>query len=291
MSFIQALILGLVQGVTEFLPVSSSGHLAILENLFEISNDTGIAFDVVLHLGTLAAIFAAFRKDIRKLILEGCKSIFDVYENVKIYIHNKDKQDAKRYKKIISNNYRKVFLLILVSTIPTAIEGFLFRNFVAQAGTNLLAPAVGLFITGVMLLVIDFFPTGTKIPKDVGYGTALIIGICQGIAVFPGISRSGITIVACLICGFNRKFAVKYSFLMAIPAIIGAAVLECVKIPGSGVTLGLFGMYAVSAIVAGIVGYFCIQGMLLIIRKKQFRFFSLYCFMIGIAAAACNFAL
>lgn len=291
MSLIQALMLGLVQGITEFLPVSSSGHLAILENLMNISTEKGILFEVMLHLGTLGAIIAAFRKDLKKLVMEGCRSIYDIYENGRIYFHNRHEQDAKRYRKIISNNYRKLFLLILVTTIPTAVEGILFQNLVEQAGGNLLAPAVGLFITGIMLLVVDFFPAGTKIPKDVSFGIALIIGIFQGISVFPGVSRSGITIVACLLCGFNRKFAVKYSFLIAIPAILGASVVAGIQLPGSGVTLEMFGIYLVSAVLAGIVGYFCIQKMLVMIRKKQFRYFSAYCFLAGIGAAVCSFVL
>ena len=162
MSFIQALLLGVIQGITEFLPVSSSGHLAIIENLFKIETDTGLLFNTIIHLGTLAAIFIAFRQDIKKLLLEGCKALYDIYGNVQTYFHNKHQQDAKRYKKIISNNYRKLFLLLFVSTIPTAFLGFLLQNVVAQAGKTLLAPAMGLFITGILLLVVDFFPAGKK---------------------------------------------------------------------------------------------------------------------------------
>lgn len=291
MSFIQALVLGFVQGLTEFLPVSSSGHLAILENFLKINKDTRLFFDIMVHFGTLAAIFTAFRKDIKKLMTEGCKAVCDAYENVKVFFHNQNRQDARRYKKIISNNYRKLFVLLLVSTIPTALAGILFHDFSVQAGNNLLAPAIGFFITGVVLFVVDFFSAGRKIPKDVTYREAFLIGICQGIAVFPGISRSGITIAACLIFGFNRKFAVKYSFLMAVPAIVGAGILECMHIQEAGLTFGLFGIYMIAAIIAGIVGYFCIQALLTVLRKKKFRFFSVYCFIIGIIAAVCNFVL
>lgn len=165
MSFVEALILGLVQGLTEFLPISSSGHLAVLENLFIKGGSPGILFDVILHLGTLVAVFAALRKDMGKLILEGCKSIYDVLENIKVFFHNKHRQDARRYRKIISNNYRKLLLLLLVSTIPTVVEGLLFENLAKQAGKNLLAPAIGLFITGVLLLTADFFRQEKKYRK------------------------------------------------------------------------------------------------------------------------------
>lgn len=289
MSFIQALLLGVIQGITEFLPVSSSGHLAIIENLFKIETDTGLLFNTIIHLGTLAAIFIAFRQDIKKLLLEGCKALYDIYGNVQTYFHNKHQQDAKRYKKIISNNYRKLFLLLFVSTIPTAFLGFLLQNVVAQAGKTLLAPAMGLFITGILLLVVDFFPAGKKIPKDVTYSVAFLLGICQGIAVFPGISRAGITIAVCLLCGFNRKFAVKYSFLMAIPAMLGAALLELFQFSYTGENVEAMALALFAAVVAGIVGYFCIKGMLAVMRKKRFRIFSVYCFLLGVVAIVCNF--
>lgn len=291
MSFAEALFMGLIQGLTEFLPVSSSGHLAILENLFIKKNSGGILFSVILHVGTLVALLTAFRKDIKRLVLEGCKSIYEGYENIKTCFYNRNHEDARRYKKIISNNYRKLLLLILLTTIPTAVEGFLFENLAEQAGKNLLAPAMGLFITGVLLLIADFFPAGKKIPKDVSYWTAFFVGIFQGMSVFPGVSRAGVTIVVCLLFGFNRKFAVKYSFLVAIPTMLGAVILEMTQLPGSGVTPGVFGTYVAAAMVAGIVGYFCIKGMLAAMRKKKFRFFSIYCFLLGTVAVVCNFAL
>lgn len=290
MSLIEALLLGLVQGLTEFLPVSSSGHLAILKNLLQIK-ETGIIFSVLLHTGTLAVLLAAFRQDVKKLLLEGCKTIYDFAGTFKIYFKNRHEQEAIRYKKLISNNYRKLFLLLLVSTLPTAVEGILLEDLVLQAESNLLAPAIGLFITGIFLLVIDFFPAGKKIPKDVGYGTAFFIGIFQGIAVFPGISRLGITLAVCLMCGFNRKFAIKYAFLTAIPAVLGAAFWELIQVPGSGISAGTFGIYLAAAVVAGITGYFCIRLMLRLIRKKKFSFFAGYCFLLGTAAAVCNFVL
>lgn len=290
MSWIQALLLGLVQGITEFLPVSSSGHLAVLKNLFQISKNTGLLFDVIVHLGTLGAIFAAFRRELKKLFLEGCRSLYDFFGNFRIYFRNRHEQEARRYKKVISNNYRKLFYLLLISTLPTAAAGIILGDLAEQARNNLLAPAVGFFITGILLLVVDFFPAGNKIPKDVNYGTALIIGICQGLAVFPGISRTGVTIAVCLLCGFNKKFAVKYSFLLAVPAILGAAVWELIQ-SSETATPELIGTYFLGAAAAGIVGYFCIHGMLVMIRRKRFSFFSVYCFAVGIAAVVCSFVL
>lgn len=290
MSIIDALLLGLVQGLSEFLPVSSSGHLAILKNLLQIK-ETGLLFSVLLHVGTLVAVFAAFRRDLKKLLLEGCKLVYDFWENIRVYFKNRHEQEAIRYRKLVSNNYRRLLLLLLVSTIPTALEGVFLSNLVLQAESNLLAPAIGLFITGVFLLIIDFFPAGKKIPKDVSYKTALLIGVFQGIAVFPGISRLGITLAVCLMCGFNKKFAMKYAFLAAVPSILGAAVWEIIQVSGLKLSLETFGVYIVGAAVAGFVGYFSIQIMLRMLKRRKFIFFAVYCFLIGTAAAICNFVL
>ena len=291
MSIIQALLLGLVQGLTEFLPVSSSGHLALIENLFQFSSQKGLLFEVLLHIGTLAAVLTAFRQDLKKLFWESCKSVYDLWDNIRTYFHNRNHQDAKRYKKVISNNYRKLTLLLLVTTIPTAVEGFWLKTAAIQAKGNLLAPAVGFFLTGVLLLVVDFFPAGNKIPKDVGYGAALLIGIAQGIAVFPGISRSGITIAVCMLLGFNRKFAVKYSFLAAIPVIVGAGIVELTGTSDTITSPETIGIYIVAAVVAAFVGFFCIKTMLTLVRKKRFCYFAVYCFILGIACVVCSYIL
>jgi undecaprenyl-diphosphatase len=291
MTIIEALIMGIIQGVAEFLPISSSGHLAIFENILKINTDTGILYDVMLHVGTLVAIFVAFRKDIARLILEFCRIIYDIIQNSKTLIHNKKSGDAKRYKKIVSNNYRKMILLIIVSTIPTGIIGLLMKNVVTAATATLLAPGIGLLITSVLLLVVDYFKAGQKIPKDVNYWHAMAIGVCQGLATFPGVSRSGTTIVACLLCGFNRKFAVKYSFLMSIPAVMGAAILELKDIPGLNIGWEMMLTYLAGTVLAGLVGYVCIKTMLVMVQKKKFRYFSIYCFLMGIVAIVCHFAL
>lgn len=291
MSVLQTLFMGLIQGVTEFLPVSSSGHLAIFQNIFGMEADASILYDVMLHVGTLAAICVAFKSDIFRLVGESIKMLRDVFGNIGIYFRNITSADARRYKKIIHNNYRKLVFLILISTIPTGIIGLLFRNLVISANSNLLTPGVGLLLTGVMLLITDYVQAGSLIPKNVPYGDAVLVGVAQGLAVFPGVSRSGITIVACLLCGFNRKFAVKYSFLMSVPAIVGAAILELKEIPGSGVTFGMFMLYLLGSVIAGVVGYFCIKTMLTFVQKRKFKMFAIYCFLMGSVAIGCYFIL
>lgn len=289
MSVLEAILLGIVQGITEFLPVSSSGHLAIFQNLLGIETEGGVFFDVLLHIGTLVALFMAFRKDVSRLLLEACRIAYDLYRNARIYIDNHKNNKNGEYIRVIGNNYRKFVVLILVSAIPTGLLGFFSRHLVEAASGNLLAPGIGLLITAVLLLVVGSRKSGTKIPKDASYADAMWIGICQGIAVFPGISRSGMTIAASLLCGFNRNFAVKYSFLMSIPAIIGAALLELTQLGKANLTLGLAGTYLLGAVAAGIVGYFAIKFMIVIVQRKKFTYFAYYCFLIGLIAIISNF--
>lgn len=289
MTIIEALLLGLVQGITEFIPVSSSGHLAIIENLLNISREAGLPFAAAVHLATVTAVVAALRREIKKLLMEFCRSLYDGYENIRTYFHNRHEKDARRYKKIISNNYRKLFLLIVIAAIPTAVEGFLLQDMAELASGNLLAPGIGLFITGILLLVADFFPKGKKIPRDISYSTAFVIGILQGLTVLPGVSRLGVTLAVCLAYGFQRKFAVKYTFLLSVPVIIGAFILECIHLAGNPVSLSVWACYGAGAVFAGIAGYFCIGKMLKILQNKRFYGFSIYCFIIGAAAIAGSF--
>jgi len=281
--------MGIIQGLTEFLPISSSGHLAIFQNIFNINTDTGLLFDVMLHLGTLFAVILVYKKDIYKLIRETIRMIRDITINLKLWSRNRRTGEAFRYKKIVHNNYSKFVVLIIFSTVPTGIIGFVARDLVAYLGKTLLVPGICLLITGVLLLITDFSKDGQKVPKDVSYSNGFLIGICQGIATLPGLSRSGATIVACLLSGFNRKFAVKYSFIMSIPAILGAALVELPALGSESITFKLFGIYLIGTIVASFVGYFCIKGLLNIVKKKKFKYFAYYCFTIGFIAIAANY--
>lgn len=290
MSFLEAIILGIVQGVTEFLPISSSGHLAILGSLLHTDADTGILFEVLLHMGTLIAIILVFWADIRRMFWETLRIAADIIYNLKALFHNKIQEvDDRRYKKILHNNYRKLVAMILVSTIPTGIIGFLMRGIVEKASRSLLACGLGLLITAVLLLVIDYWNYGDKIPKDITVKEAVAIGICQGIGTFPGISRSGITITAGLLCGFKRNFAVRYSFLMSIPAVLGAMVLELKEFAAPSMNFQLGAAYIAGMAAAAVSGYFCIRAMLVLIQKKKFKVFSAYCAVVGIAAIVCYF--
>ncbi|MBQ8955584.1 MAG: undecaprenyl-diphosphate phosphatase [Lachnospiraceae bacterium] len=273
MNIFQAIIMGIVQGLAEFLPVSSSGHLAIMQNLLHIETDTGLLFDVLLHLGTLAAIFVVFWKDIVKLIIEFFGIIADFF---------------RRFRDpdviVLSSAYRRFVLLIIVSTIPTGILGYIDRDFVEYASGTLLVPGIGLIITSVLLFICDRIGDGRKGIKKITYLNAFEIGMAQGVATVPGISRSGATIAACLMLGIKKETAVKYSFIMSIPAVLGAAVLEIKDAAGASVEIGTVIAYIIGMIVSAIVGYFAIRFMIGVVRRKKYIYFSIYCLIVGLIA-------
>ena len=271
MNIIQAIILGIVQGLTEFLPVSSSGHLAIIQNLFHINTDGGLLFDVLLHIGTLIAIFLVFWKDIVKLVIEFFGIIGDFFRRF---------SDPDLI--VLSSAYRKFVLLIIVSTIPTGILGYVGRHFVAYASSTLIIPGIGLIITAILLFICDRIGDGRNGIKKISYLNAFEIGMAQGVATIPGISRSGATISVGLMLGIKKETAVKYSFIMSIPAVIGAAVLEIKDAGGTTVTVSTVVAYVVGMIVSAVVGYFAIRCMIGVVRRKRYIYFSIYCMVMGL---------
>lgn len=291
MSILQSILLGIVQGITEFLPVSSSGHLAILQNIFHVETDGGMLFDIMLHAGTLVAVFVVYYKDIWRMIVEALSMCGDICLNIRTFFLNKIHKTSLRYRRIVHNNYRKFVVLIIVSTIPTGIIGVLGKDLIEQAGNTLLIPGICLLITGVLLLIADLTPEGRKMPRQVTYKEGILIGAAQGIATLPGISRSGTTIAVCLLCGLERKFAVKYSFILSIPAVLGAAVLEIKDVIAEPIEMGQIGIYAVGMVFAAVVGYVCIKTMLVVVRNKKFKYFSYYCFAVGAVAIVGHFLL
>lgn len=281
MSIFKAIILGIVQGLTEFLPVSSSGHLAIMKNLLHVETETGILFDVLLHCATLIAIFAVMYRDIIKLLVDFFGIVRDACVNIGIFFGNLTAVHKKPYIVLASTSYRKFVIMLIISTIPTGILGYLMADVVESVSATLLIPGVCLLATGLILFLSDLLSDGRKKPKNAGYGDAFVIGVSQGVATLPGLSRSGVTITACLLCGFDRKFAVKYSFIMSMPAILGAMILELTDIGGTHIAGGEIAAYIVGMIVAAIVGFFAIRIMLNVVMNRYFKYFAFYCLAIG----------
>ncbi len=293
MSLLQAIFVGFIQGLTEFLPVSSSGHLAIFTYIFKMNTDTELVFEVMLHMGTLVAVCIYYRKDVKKLLQALGALIRDVLVNALVFFMNKFAHKELRYRRLVNNAAKKFMVLILVTTVPTGLIGIVFGGLINRASQSLLIPGICLIGTSILLLLAERSSGGKKRIKAMSYKDAGMIGLAQGLATLPGLSRSGATITAGLLLGMNRKFTVKYSFLAAVPAILGANLLQLKnirKIVESGGSISII-YCIIGAIVAGIVGYICIDIMLRIIKYKKFTYFAYYCAIVGVIAMCCNFVI
>ena len=289
MSLLEAIFMGIVQGVAEFLPISSSGHLALFKYILKINIETGLLFDVLLHVGTLLAIVAAFFEDIKMLMIEGFSILVGFMANAFCFIRNMFSKDKLQLKKIVTTPYRRFVMMVLLSTIPTGIFGIAFEDFIEFSGATLLIPGVCLILTAILLMIADRAISGDKDETTATYKDAGLIGIAQGIATIPGLSRSGTTITACLLCGFDKSYAVKYSFIMSIPAVLGALLLEIKNFTSISVGSLELVNYITATAVAGVVGYISIKTMLVIVRGKKFRGFALYCLIVGLLAVIGQF--
>ncbi|MGL4485272.1 MAG: undecaprenyl-diphosphate phosphatase, partial [Anaerovoracaceae bacterium] len=245
LTVIEAILLGLVQGLGEFLPISSSGHLALLQHFFGIEGDSVLLFAVLLHLGTLISVFIIYWKDIGRMIIEFVLTIKDIFSG----------KGINMYRSLD----RVLMILVIIGTIPTAIIGIVFKDTFESLYLSLFAIGIGLIFTGTILFVADIF-AGRIVDKlnsstkkngltrsrnsinessidfdnasfgrpynNIKWWYAIIVGIMQGIAIAPGVSRSGSTLFGALITGIDRKMAVKFAFLLSIPAILGSVILE-----------------------------------------------------------------
>ena len=268
MSYFEAVILGLVQGLAEFLPISSSGHLALLQQAFGISEDKVLLFAVLLHVGTLLSVFIVYWKDIWELIVELCLTIRDLCTG--------------RGLRLEERPVRKLGVMIIAATIPTAIIGLAFSDFFDSLYTSVIPIGVGLIITGFLLIFAEKMGEGNRGIRQMNYRNAIFIGLVQGVAICPGISRSGSTLFGSLICNLDRKFAVKFVFLISIPSILGSAVLETPAAIEAGVTAAEIGPILVGMLVAAVSGLIAIKTMIKIVSNKKLSYFSYYVWAVGL---------
>ena len=261
-----AVILGLVQGFTEFLPVSSSGHLALLQNVFNFEQymSSHLVFDIALHLGTLISVVIAFWSDIKGLVVGAFSWIGAGFKTEK-------------------KPERRTVVMLIIATLPLIIA-FFMQESIEALFTQPLFIGCALLVTAALLWLSDKVATGRKNGSNASFGNALTVGLMQVVAVVPGISRSGSTITTGLFCGFERDFAVKFAFLMSIPAVLGATVTsipDVLAMTWTGADLLTFGIGIVTAAVSG---YFAISLVKYIVKSKNFKYFAIYCACVGVLA-------
>ena len=269
MTYLQAVILGLVQGLAEFLPISSSGHLAILENFFGIKEDSMLFFAVMLHFGTLLSVFVVFWKDIVELFKELILTIKDLI--------------GRKGLRLDERPIRKLGVMIIVSCIPTAIIGFAFGDIFEGIYSKPILIGVMFIITGLLLLAAETWGGGNRNINNLNYRNSIFICIVQGLAIIPGISRSGSTLFASLLCKLDREFAVKFVFLISIPTILGSFILELPDGLKEGVTGQMWGPVIVGMLVAFLSGLFAVKVMLKVVANKKLKYFSIYLFVLAAA--------
>lgn len=272
MNYLMSILMGFIQGVAEFLPISSSGHLTLFQAFFGMENmeETHMFFTVLLHFGTLISVCIVYWRDIIDMIREfflGIRALAVRDESV-------GKPPAAR----------RMVMLIVVATLPLFVMVF-FKNALEQVFSNPILVSCMLLLTGFILFFSDRLARGHKTAKNATVTDALLVGCAQAVAIIPGISRSGATISAGMLRGFDRNFAVRFSFLMSLPAVVGATLLElkdAATAPDfAEQVVPLLPVYLVGVVVSAVVGYFAIRLVKSLADKGKFGSFAYYCWAVG----------
>ena len=273
MEYISSVILGLVQGIAEFLPISSSGHLSLFHHFFGLmsAEESNLFFDVLLHLGTLIAIFVYYWKDIVALIKE-------FFRFLRCIVSREQRQSMDRLPP-----EGRMILMIIIGTLPLFVV-LPIKDYVEGLYSNTYFIGFALLVTGCLLFFSDRMSKGHKTEKNATMLDALIVGVGQAIAVVPGLSRSGTSIATGLMRGYKRTFAVRFSFLMSIPAVLGANIISIGDAVSQGIDPAMLPAYLLGTVIAAVSGYFAIGLVNLLADKGKFGKFAYYCWGVGVAA-------
>ena len=280
MSWINALFQGILQGITEFLPISSDGHLSVFNHFFGSGTEDPLLFVVLLHLGTLLAVFIMFRKKIWSLILEAGRTLKDIFTG------------KFSWRKMSDN--RRFLIMVAVSLIPLAILYF-FSDYMeaAASDSNLWVEAASFVFSGIMmLLAAQAAKNGVLKKTAITVPAALAIGFFQGLAALPGVSRSGSTIAIALLLGYSKSTAVDFSFIIGVPAILAANAYKILKfiLSGDQAQPGIAIPIIIGFAVSAVVGLFAIKLLQLLVKKDKFNIFGIYCIAMGVLCAGVSVA-
>lgn len=267
MAFWMAIVLGVVQGVAEFLPISSSGHLSLLQYFFAMEEPDTL-YNILLHFATLLAVCVVYWRDIVDMVVEFFRGLAALF--------------SRREERGNPPEGRRLVLLVILATLPLFLV-LPFDDMVEELGANPTFVAVMLLVTGCILFLSDRYGGGRKNVRTATVKDVLLVGLAQGLATIPGLSRSGTTISAGMALGFDRGFAVRFSFLMSLPAVLGATLLEVLDVIDleGGVPVENLPKYLLGMAVAAVVGYFSIQLVKLLADRGRFGAFAFYCWGAG----------
>lgn len=268
MEYISIIIQGIIQGLTEFLPISSSGHLSVAQHILGVEEST-LIISIVLHLGTLVAVFIAFWRDILGLIKEFFLTIGDIFTG------------KFSWKKM--NDSRRMLFMVVIATL-LLVPAYLVKDFFTcmEGDGDIIFEGCAFMFTAMLLFLSDACVKGYKTGKDMKIRDAVAVGLFQCAALFPGVSRSGSTITAGLFCGLSKETAVKFSFILGIPAILGGSVLELKDAFESGVEFDIPTL-AIGFLVSAVVGILAIKLVRIVTKKNKFKYFGIYLLILGLA--------
>ena len=281
MEWYLALFYGIVQGLAEFLPISSSGHLALFQSIFNLGDtDNLFTFNIFLHIGTLAAVFLMYRRDIFPLVpafFTLCGKLF----KGKLIVREQNEDGTKGKLNLDATPGERMVIMIIIATLPLLLT-FFYKDYVEML--NAYPKVIGgiLIFNGVVLFVSDRLARTGKNLEDATVKDALTVGLLQAVAVVPGLSRSGTTITAGLLRGFDRDFAVKFSFILSIPTILGASVLEIPDVIAEPIPSADIPSYIIGMVTAAVVGFAAMKLLTFISKRSNFTAFSFYCWAVGI---------
>ena len=268
MDLFSTLIQAVVQGLAEFIPVSSSGHLSLVQHFFGIRGDESIVLSVALHVGTLVAVFIAFWPTIAALLREFFLTIRDIFTG--------------KFKWSEMNEDRRLLMMLVIACVPL-IPFYIIKEPLKQIASDndIVLEGIAFLFTALALTVADKCVKGHKTPKDITVKNSLTVGLAQCVALVPGVSRSGMTISSGLLSGFSRETAVKFSFILGIPAIIGGSASELIEVVGGNVEIN-WPIVLIGMAVAAVVGFLSIKMVQWIVKTDKFRIFAIYTFVLGI---------
>lgn len=267
MDYITVIIQAVVQGLTEFLPVSSSGHLSVVQHITGIDGESALILSIVLHLGTLAAVFAAFWSTIWGMIKEFFLTIRDIFTG--------------KFSWKGMNGTRRMMFMVIIATL-VLVPFYLFKDFFTarQGDGDIVFEGVAFLFTAVLLFLSDKCGKGTKTGEDMTVKDAVTVGLFQCVALFPGVSRSGSTTAAGLFCGLDKNTAVTFAFILGIPAILGGSVLELGDAISSDMQLD-WAALALGFVIAAVVGFLAIKLVAWLLKKDRFKIFGVYTAVLG----------
>ena len=271
MTYLLSILMGIIQGVAEFLPISSSGHLALFQTFFGMENveEKYMFFTVLLHFGTFISVCVVYWRDILDMIREFFLGIGALA--------------GKKDTGVTPPPARRMVMLIIIATLPLFVM-VLLQDAVNKLFSNSIMVSCALLATGFILFFSDRLAKGHKTARNATLVDALIVGCGQALAVIPGLSRSGTTISVGMLRGFDRSFAVRFSFLMSLPAILGANILEIKDAVDAGINMEELPMYLIGVVVAAVVGYFAIRLVKSLSDKGKFGKFAYYCWAMGLGS-------